>query len=610
MTLRARTLISMAMTVMALLVVLYLLSRNIVLGSFVELEEQLALRSVEQVVRGVQNSAVTLDALARDWANWNDTYEFIQDHNAAYIESNLVDETFVPLRLNFMLFVDTRGDIVYAKGYDFHTGEPLPLPESLFAHLEAGMPLVHYPAADMYHAGIVLLPEAPLIIASRPILTSDGEGPVRGALLMARYLDEAEVAQLSETVLMPFLIRRFTEVPPDVPAALLAGDGMLVRPIDRDALVGYGLLDDIYGDPVLVVEHGISREISRQGARSITYFVGSLLVVGVVFGAVMLAMLEWSVLVRLTALSETVVAIGAQEDLSVRVTLTGKDELAQLGHALNRMLAALELSQQHREEAEQALRQYTRELEARNEELDAFAHTVAHDLKNPLGTIVGFSALLEMRGLKLSKEELHNSLNTIMRSGKRMARIIDELLLLASMHRMEDVAFAPLDLAGAFMAAQEQLEHLLQETDVTIVPPEVWPLAWGYAPWVEEVWANYLSNAIKYGGVPAHIEVGAEVQTDGMIRCWMRDNGAGLSPEEQARLFTPFTRLDQVRARGHGLGLSIVRRIVNKFGGEVGVESMLGAGSTFWFTLPGIPEDFVAPATRGDWGELRFESGA
>jgi two-component system sensor histidine kinase/response regulator len=115
-----------------------------------------------------------------------------------------------------------------------------------------------------------------------------------------------------------------------------------------------------------------------------------------------------------------------------------------------------------------------------------------------------------------------------------------------------------------------------------------WPVALGYAPWVEEVWINYLSNAFRYGGRPPRLELGAEAQPDGRVRFWVRDNGAGLTPEDQARLFTPFTRLDQVQVKGHGLGLSIVRRIVEKLGGQVGVESQIGQGSTFSFTLPGV----------------------
>jgi signal transduction histidine kinase len=112
-------------------------------------------------------------------------------------------------------------------------------------------------------------------------------------------------------------------------------------------------------------------------------------------------------------------------------------------------------------------------------------------------------------------------------------------------------------------------------------------VALGYAPWLEEVWANYISNAIKYGGQPPLVELGADSLPSSQVRFWVRDNGPGLKPEEQERLFTPFTRLDQARARGHGLGLSIVRRIVEKLNGSVGVESQTipGKGCTFWFTL-------------------------
>ena len=83
------------------------------------------------------------------------------------------------------------------------------------------------------------------------------------------------------------------------------------------------------------------------------------------------------------------------------------------------------------------------------------------------------------------------------------------------------------------------------------------------------------------------MELGADMQPDGMVRFWVRDNGSGLAPEDQARLFTPFTRLNQVRVKGYGLGLSIVRRIIEKLGGQVRIESQVGRGSVFSFTLPG-----------------------
>ncbi len=241
-----------------------------------------------------------------------------------------------------------------------------------------------------------------------------------------------------------------------------------------------------------------------------------------------------------------------------------------------------------RKRAEEALRQYTVELEARNEELDTFAHTVAHDLKTPLGHIIGFAQVLEKHYADLPEEELRRYLRTMVQSGRKMSNIIDELLLLVGVRRMEEVELGPLDLAGIVDEAQRRLAYLIEKHQAEIILPESWPVALGYGPWVEEVWANYLSNAIQHGGRPPRVELGATEQADGMVYFWVRDNGPGLTPEEQARLFTPFTRLDQVRAKGYGLGLSIARRIVEKLGGQVGVESEVGRGSVFAFTLPGV----------------------
>ena len=129
---------------------------------------------------------------------------------------------------------------------------------------------------------------------------------------------------------------------------------------------------------------------------------------------------------------------------------------------------------------------------------------------------------------------------------------------------------------------------LIEEDQPEIILPDFWPEALGYELWIEEVWVNYISNALKYGGRPPRLVLGAETQPEGMVRFWIEDNGPGLTPEEQERLFVPFTRLEQAQIKGYGLGLSIVRRIVEKLDGEVGVESagVPGQGCVFYFTLP------------------------
>ncbi len=240
-----------------------------------------------------------------------------------------------------------------------------------------------------------------------------------------------------------------------------------------------------------------------------------------------------------------------------------------------------------RKEAEEVLRQRTLELQTRNEELDAFAHTVAHDLQNPLGLVIGYADLLASTHQDMTADELERCLDAISRNSHRLSTIVTELLILSSV-RKADVEVVPLQMGGIVAGALERLAGLIEKHRAVIVPPSTWPVVLGHAPWIEEVWANYLSNAIKYGGQPPRIELGAEAQPDGMVRFWVRDNGDGLTPEEQAHLFVPFTRLAQVKVEGQGLGLSIVRRIVGKLGGKVGIESSRspGRGSLFYFCLP------------------------
>lgn len=231
------------------------------------------------------------------------------------------------------------------------------------------------------------------------------------------------------------------------------------------------------------------------------------------------------------------------------------------------------------------LQQRTIELQERNEELDAFAHTVAHDLSNPLSFILGYADVLLSDYKTLPDEEVYKHLHTIVRTSYRMDNIIDELLLLAQV-RKTDVELEPINMDEVVSAALEQLTYFIEKQSAEINRPSKWPPALGYGPWVEEVWLNYIHNAIKYGGSPPHVKLGATRLPDDRVCFWVCDNGEGIPEEEQAQLFTPFKRLKQVRSKGHGLGLSIVRRIVEKLNGQVGVRSELGQGSSFYFILP------------------------
>ena len=275
------------------------------------------------------------------------------------------------------------------------------------------------------------------------------------------------------------------------------------------------------------------------------------------------------------------------------VVLTAFDEPALVARASEAGVGAYLVKLPDRRELERAVTiamgrfKDLMELRRLNRDLDAYAHTVAHGLKAPLSLITGYAELLAMDVETLPEETVRQSAQQIFEGVQKMADIINNLLLLGSMRR-EEVKRSPLDMADVVSEARGSLAYVIDTYHAEIVVPETWPTALGYAPWVEAVWTNYLSNAIKYGGQPPRVVLGAEVPASRrkVVRCWVRDNGPGIAPSDQARLFRPLVRLGRVDVEGQGLGLSIVRRLVTRLGGDVGVNSEVGKGSEFYFTLP------------------------
>lgn len=233
------------------------------------------------------------------------------------------------------------------------------------------------------------------------------------------------------------------------------------------------------------------------------------------------------------------------------------------------------------------LRQTQSELNMRVEELDAYAHTIAHDLKSPLTGILMGCELFQMEFDQKIPAKAVQTVSSIAEGAKVMNRMIEQLLWLTKLRNSQEY-INEVWVGDSVKAALLRFSHLLTQEAITVkIAPEL-PNAYGHGQWVEEVFANLIGNAIKYMGEDnpkPTITIRGE-RRGNMIRYEVIDTGAGIRQEDQQRLFEMFTRLHTIPTEGLGLGLSIVRRIVQKLGGEVGVESVFGEGSTFWFTLP------------------------
>ncbi|MEJ2011851.1 MAG: ATP-binding protein, partial [Anaerolineales bacterium] len=241
------------------------------------------------------------------------------------------------------------------------------------------------------------------------------------------------------------------------------------------------------------------------------------------------------------------------------------------------------------------LRQKTRQLEAHVQELDAFGHTVAHELRGPLSTII--TTTETVINFDMPKDEQRSFLNGIVGTSKLMSRIVDELMILAQIGTA-DVPKHIVNMDIVLEQALDRLSSLSAMENALILRPSPLPSAYGYAPWIEQVWVNYISNAIKYGGKPPRLEFGANTLPNGFIRFWLQDNGPGMAQDKIDAMFNSYTRPNRGRLGSHGLGLTIVKGIIKKLGGEVGVSVKDGVGSRFHFSLP-APDDPEDRASEG-----------
>ena len=226
------------------------------------------------------------------------------------------------------------------------------------------------------------------------------------------------------------------------------------------------------------------------------------------------------------------------------------------------------------------------ELEARNAELERITYTVSHDLRSPLVTIKGYLGYLEMDAQKGNTERFHEDLRRISSAADRMDRLLKDLLELSRIGRMmnpsEVVAFD-----GLVHAAQAPLLGQLAERHIALNLEPNLPLVYGDQQRLIEVLQNLIDNSIKFMGDQNNpqIEIGQNGEEQGKPVFFVKDNGIGIAPEYHERIFGLFNRLNP-ELDGTGIGLALVKRIVEVHGGRIWVQSEAGQGSTFYFTLP------------------------
>lgn len=343
-TIRKKTLAILAATFFSAFLLLHSVSQHVLLQSFEELEVHAAKHCLAEVDKELASGLEVLDTLNRDWAWWDDACSFVAHPTPGFIAVNLTDETFASAKVDLIGFFGPDGAPVCLMAYDRRLREKVRVPEEMLDFLKAHPELATHANAESMRKGIVVFAQTPMLFVSRPILSSTRQGPVRGALVFGRVLDDAEIkriAQGEEIFLKATTLDEARKIPPQlevVNTMQASGEKTAIYRNGEKSMAGAMLIDDLFGQPALLLEATLQRSIYERGQRAVSMMHWLFLGIGGVVCLVMMLLLDREIVRPVVTLSDSVARIGEDADSESRVAIQGPAELQSLEGAINGML--------------------------------------------------------------------------------------------------------------------------------------------------------------------------------------------------------------------------------------------------------------------------------
>ncbi len=598
----------------------YFVQQRVVFPSFIALEQDEARRNMYRVVQAVDRDLDALIPSVNDWGNWNDTIQFIQGHNPEYVEDNLAAATLEDIQVNVMNFYDLKGNLVWGMSYDLEAGEQIRLGDPSAGQLPPDHVLLAGPLARRIVSGLYMTPRGALLVASKPILDNEGEGPSEGAVLMGRLLTDAAVERLAQRVQLHLTVESVADQPLGRDWQATASQHVRHSPFilkARDQRTDVAtLIADLNAAPALRLQIEVPRTISARGRTVMFFALVSLMGVGVLVLLVLLALLQRTVVRPVSHLTEHAMRVGESDDLSARIGLDRKDEIGVLGREFDHMVDRLAEARKHLLE------------QSYHAGLAEMATGVLHNIGNavtPLNvTLVSVTERLKnapAREMEMALGELADDATPERRrtdlsrfvelGGQELARLVTRTVedLVNASAQMQHVQQILADQAR-FGRTKQMLEAVemkrLVEDALRFLPrslcrsvsveidPGVARLApvRGVRVVLQQVIGNLIINAAeaiaaRTPDTPGRIEISAAMERrDGIPMGHFRftDNGTGIEPDHLEALFK---RGFSTKQGSSGLGLHWSANAMVAMGGRLYAESDgPGKGATFHLLLP------------------------
>jgi len=581
----------------------------LVLPSFVALEHNEAQSTMRRYIGALRREISNLDKFTKNQAASDETYQFLKDQNSDYSNTNLSVESLTKNELNLIYICDITGKVVWGEIRDLETNDTIQLDE-----LPAGLwpqthPLLGHKTVQSSIAGIFLTQRGPMLIASRPIITSRNEGPVRGTFITGRFLNNSVLAAAPAQTLVD--LKMWTIADGSVPAKergvlnhIKAESQFYIRKGRDNLLHVYTLFPDIQKVPALLMRADIHRDTRAKGiAWLIRSNLLSNLTAGLSVMLVLLLLLRYILVAPIKKLTNHVVAIGKGKDMSARLSMQRSDEIGTLAQEFNRMverltqarkklleqsyslgkaeMASRVLDETRKRAAE--LEKAYRKLENANQELQNFAHVVSHDLKAPLRGIKLIATWILTDYADKFDEDGRKQMNSLSSRVEWMYKLIEGVLEYSRVgHVKEERVEVDLN-----KVVPEIIDAVAPPENIAITIENKLPVIECEQTRITQVFENLLSNAVKYTDKPqSQIKIGC-VEEDNFWKFSVADNGPGIEEKHFERIFQIFQAVaPRNEFESTGVGLTVTKRIVELYNGKIWVESKVGEGSTFFFTLP------------------------
>ncbi|MCW4011939.1 MAG: ATP-binding protein [Candidatus Bathyarchaeota archaeon] len=575
MKLRLKLFTLFSVTYLLIFGVIQLASNSVLLGGMEELENMEITGETATGVESMKQMISDIDGATMRLSSYDNVFRFTKAPDLVseeYVWRVVNDAALSEADINYLFIFDLNGESVLERGYD--QGTNTLVPQELVNFFEMNSILVVHQKVDSKLSGLLKTPAGLCVASSQPI--SSGEENIVGSMIVCRMIDTDEGnadAPSMNVDLIPLIEEKQSAYIENIISRITTEEPILVEKLDEETMKGYSVVNDLYGNPAILVIAEAPRLIYGMGVKMVNYFVLSFVLIGISIGMLALLALNRLVVMPLSKLSKEVAEINPQTINETTVAFQGDDEIARLSQDIEEMLKTLREYQNRIKETERMV------------SIGATATMVGHDLRNPLQVVVMLTDLIKKKINRLSEDELDEQHQEIQRLTHRikeqavyMNKIVSDLQGLTKGLSLEVEDVYLVDLIEDIIESVQMPETILPKVYFEDDFPEIF----ADRAKLQRVFTNLITNAVQAMRSGGELVVRGH-SDDEKVYVSVIDTGCGISDSNLDKIFDP---LFTTKAKGTGLGLTVCKRIVEAHGGEIVVKSHIDVGTRFTIGLP------------------------